>query len=203
MVPLLADDDLWERARIGDAEAFGALFERHGRALYNYCFRQTADWAAAEDLVSTVFLEAWRRRNQELRPDKVLAWLYGIATNVTRNYRRSRRRHEAALARLALPEPTADFVDDLLEHIDDQTRMVGLLRLTAKLSRRQRDVFALCVWSGLSYEDAGLALGLPTGTVKSNLSRARERMRELAVTCGHIQDENMIFEKECESDEQA
>ena len=201
MVPMPTDDALWKQARVGDAEAFGELFERHGRAIYNYCFRQTADWTVAEDLVSTVFLEAWRRRDQELQPGKVLAWLYGIATNVCRNCQRSRHRHEAALARLSLPEPTADFAEDLLERVDDQTRMGELLRLTAKLTRRQRDVLILCAWSGLSYEDAGLALGLPPGTVKSNLSRARERMRELAASYGHIQSEHVIMGKECETNE--
>ena len=48
----------------GDDDAFGALFERHSRAVYNFAFRWTADWAAAEDLASEVFLTAWRRRRE-------------------------------------------------------------------------------------------------------------------------------------------
>ena len=52
---------LWSRARSGDSEAFGMLFERHGRTIYNYCFRRVGSWAVAEDLASIVFLEAWRR----------------------------------------------------------------------------------------------------------------------------------------------
>lgn len=198
------DNSLWERIRAGDADAFGELYERHGRAIYNHCFRQTADWAAAEDLTSIVFLEAWRRRNQELQEDKVLPWLYGIAMNVHRNYRRSGRRYAAALSRLSLPEPEPDFAADLDQRLDDQKRVAEVLRLVAKLSRRQQDVLALCGWSGLSYEDAGLALGLPVGTVKSSLSRARERIRELAAACGHEPGAGeLIFERECEIDEQA
>jgi RNA polymerase sigma-70 factor (ECF subfamily) len=192
---MIADDVLWERVRGGDAEAFGALFERHGRVIYNYCFRQTADWGAAEDLASIVFLEAWRRRDQQLQPDKVLAWLYGVATNVIRGYRRSRRRHEAALARLVLPEATEDFTDDLLGRIDDQTRMAEILQLAESLSRRQQEVLALCAWSDMSVEDAAQALGLPAGTVKSNLSRARKRMRELIGSSGHIHSENLTLRK--------
>ena len=86
------DSILWARSRAGDADAFGLLFERHAKAIYNYCFRRLGDWAAAEDMLSIVFLEAWRRRDKELPPDKVLPWLYGIATNVVRNRRRSERR---------------------------------------------------------------------------------------------------------------
>ncbi|MCP9487145.1 MAG: hypothetical protein MSC30_14950, partial [Gaiellaceae bacterium MAG52_C11] len=56
------DAVLWRRARVGDADAFGLLFERHSDAIYNYCFRRIGDWAIAEDLLSVVFLEAWRRR---------------------------------------------------------------------------------------------------------------------------------------------
>jgi Sigma-70 region 2 len=92
------DDLLWWSARNGDAEAFATLFERHAKAIYNYCFRRIGDWSAAEDLLSVVFLEAWRRRDKELPPGKVLPWLYGIATNVVRNRRRSERRYRMALA---------------------------------------------------------------------------------------------------------
>ena len=95
------DGDLWRRAVDGEPDAFGVLFERHGRAVYNYLFRRTADWALAEDLTSVVFLEAWRRRKDvRLEAELALPWLFGIATNVLRNSRRSQWRHRAALERL-------------------------------------------------------------------------------------------------------
>jgi RNA polymerase sigma factor (sigma-70 family) len=178
-------DQLWEKIRAGDAEAFGLLFERHARAIYNYCFRRTADWAVAEDLTSIVFMEAWRRREKELLPEKVVPWLYGIATNVIRNRHRSVRRHAAALGRVAAPRPTADFAGDVLDRLDDEARMSSILRLVADLPRRQQDVLALCVWSELSYEEAAAALEVPVGTIRSSLSRAKARLRELAALTGH------------------
>ena len=63
----LDDSVLWSRARSGDSEAFGMLFERHGRTIYNYCFRRVGSWAVAEDLVSIVFLEAWRESTSRFR----------------------------------------------------------------------------------------------------------------------------------------
>ena len=63
--------------------------------------------------------------------------------------------------------------------------MQRVLLLIAQLPRREQDVFVLCAWSELSYEDAALALGIPVGTVRSRLSRARARLRELAPGFGH------------------
>jgi RNA polymerase sigma-70 factor (ECF subfamily) len=184
-VERVSDRELWQRASLEDPSAFGVLFERHARGIYNYCFRRTADWALAEDLTSMVFLEAWRRREAVLlQGDSALPWLYGVATNVLRNRRRSQRRHRAALERLPR-EHSIDFADDVDGRIDDERRMRTTLRDVATLPRREQDVLALCAWAGLSYEEAALALDLPVGTVRSRLSRARARLRELAPDSGH------------------
>ena len=192
------DSVLWERTRSGDAGAFTILFERHATAIYNYCFRRTGDWSAAEDLLSIVFLEAWRRRRKQLPPGKVLPWFYGIATNVVRNRRRSERRYRAALARVPLPDLEADFGDEAVERIHDERRMVLGLKLLAKLPRAQQDVLVLCAWSELSYDEAAFALGVPVGTVRSRLSRARDTFVELLANAGHEQGEMPAVEESVE-----
>ncbi|MDQ3778762.1 MAG: hypothetical protein M3310_07895, partial [Actinomycetota bacterium] len=90
----VSDRELWRRAADGDAPAFGELYDRHADAIYNYCFRRCRDWAAAEDLTATVFLEAWRKRRRVAfdRDDAVLPWLYAVANNVERNHARRHRR---------------------------------------------------------------------------------------------------------------
>jgi RNA polymerase sigma-70 factor (ECF subfamily) len=180
-----SDAVLWARSQSGDPDAFGLLFERHAKAIYNYCFRRVGDWATAEDLLSTVFLEAWRRRDKALPPDKVLPWLYGIATNVVRNRRRTERRYAAALRRMPRPLPEPDYADSVAERADDERRMAQPLSLVASLPKREQDVLVLCVWMELSYEDVAFALGIPVGTVRSRLSRARARLRELDPGFGH------------------
>ncbi len=109
----MAGDDaaLWARVRSGGAEAFGLLFERYGQAIYGYCFRRTADADRAADLTSITFLEAWRRREVALPGDKVLPWVFGVATNVLRNERRNRRRYKAALDRLPATLDEQDFAE--------------------------------------------------------------------------------------------
>ena len=154
-----------------DEAAFTALFDRHARAVYAYCFRRTADWTLAEDLTSIVFLEAWRRRR-----DADLPWLLGTATNVIRNHRRSLRRYGAALERLRRSRPA--YVD-VAERIDDGRRMREILAAVEQLPEPEQDAFALCVWQGLSGAEAAQALGIPEPTIRTRLSRARARLRRL------------------------
>ena len=191
----MTDAALWQRAVAGETAAFGTIFERHARTVYNFCFRRTGDWAQAEELTAIVFLEAWRRRAQvELERDDALPWLLGVATNVLRNLRRSQRRHRAALERLPR-ERVADFAVDVDERLDDERQMRAVLRALQKLPRADQDVLALCVWEELTYEQAALALGVPVGTVRSRLSRARDRLRELTSDPGHEWGECFVTEE--------
>jgi RNA polymerase sigma-70 factor (ECF subfamily) len=175
MVP--GDELLWAKAADGDHEAFSALFERHVQAIYNFCFRRTADWSSAEDLAATVFLEAWRcRRRGQTHSGSILPWLYGIATNVVRNDRRRFGRRLAALRRIPRRSPSPDFADDAGARIDDQREMRELLAALEELPPAELDVLVLCLWQELSYEAAATALAIPVGTVRSRLARARARL---------------------------
>ena len=73
-----------------------------------------------------------------------------------------------------------DFADDLAGRIDDAARLRAIRSAMARLRRGEREVIALCVWSGLDYAAAAQALGVPVGTVRSRLSRARTRLAKLA-----------------------
>jgi RNA polymerase sigma-70 factor, ECF subfamily len=185
-----SDSDLWARSRAGDADAFGLLFERHAKLVFNYCFRRIGNRTKAQDMLAVVFLEAWRRRDKELPADKVLPWLYGIATNVTRNQRRSERRFASALSRMPRSEVEPDFAERAVERLDRERQAREALGLLRTLPNGEQDVFVLCVGMELSYEEAAFALGIPVGTVRSRLSGARRRLRELNFEFGHEQGES-------------
>jgi RNA polymerase sigma-70 factor (ECF subfamily) len=194
---LVVELSLRDRIRGGDPEAFAELFGAHARAVYGHAARLSSDRGTAEDVVSLTFLEAWRLR-EKLRPevavpdedadvpdgDGLRPWLYGIATNVLRNTRRAARRHSAALARLpdrpADRDTLPDFADDVVERMEKAERLAAAHTALGRLRRAEREVFALCVWSGLSYAAAGEALGVPASTVRSRLARARQRLRTLS-----------------------
>src|SRR5262249_15478398 len=107
-------------------------------------------------------------------------WLLGIAINVNRNMSRAARRHQAALSRLPPPPPVPDFADDLAGQLDDAQQLRRVLAAVDRLRADERDVIALCGWSELDYAAAAQALGVPAGTVRSRLSRARRKLRKLA-----------------------
>ncbi|MFF0413189.1 RNA polymerase sigma factor [Kitasatospora sp. NPDC004745] len=175
--------ELSQRARLraGDEHALGELYDANAQAVYGYALRTLGDWAAAEEVVSLTFLDAWRLRGKlhegdgDLRP-----WVFGIATNVLRNTARATRRHRAAMARLGEREAAPDFAEELVARLDDGAQLAAVRRALPGLRRAEREVFRLCVWVGLDYASAAEALGVPVGTVRSRLSRARTRLRSLA-----------------------
>ena len=126
-----------------------------------------------------MFLEAWRRRHDvRMAHDSVLPWLYGVAGNLIRNHRRGGRRALRALSRISAEGPPGpDPADDIAARVDDERRMREVLNRLAALREVEQDAFVLCVWQGLSYREAAVALGVPVGTVRSRLSRARARLR--------------------------
>ncbi|MCM2410756.1 RNA polymerase sigma factor [Streptomyces sp. RKAG290] len=176
----ISDRELWARAVDGDREAFGRIFDRHGKTVYNHLFRRTADWSEAEDLTSTVFLHAWRRRSETvLERESALPWLLGIADRLLSNTRRRLRRAEALLRRLVSHEESVgDHADRVAVLVDDERRMSEIHRALARLPRHEREVVELCVWSGLDQQAAAATLGVAVGTVKSRLHRARRRLGE-------------------------
>ena len=173
--------------RAGDPDAFRELFNEHVRLIYNHAYRLTGDWSRAEEVASLTFLEAWRLR-ERLNPDEdagpVRAWLLGIATNVARNVRRAARRYDGVLARLPRPEDVADFAEDVADRVADEERLALAVAALGTLRKQEREVVALVVWSGLDNTEAAEALGIPPGTVRSRLSRARKRLAKAVADAG-------------------
>ncbi|KES04928.1 RNA polymerase [Streptomyces toyocaensis] len=168
------------RVRGGDREAFAQLYEEFADVVYNHALRMTGDWSAAEDIMSETFLAAWRNRGK-VREDggTLLPWLLGIATHKADNVRRSVRRRQLFLARQPRPAPMEDFAPQAVGRIDDVRRLRAVQASLGRLRRHEREVLALCVWSGLDYRQTAEALGVSVGTVRSRLSRTRKKLARL------------------------
>lgn len=186
VVSVRSDVELWQEAAAHhDAAAFGELFERHADAVYNHLFRRTASWSTAEELTSIVFMTAWRRRRTAgLCGDAVLPWLLAVGNNVVRNAERARRRYGRLLAKLPPPAEGADFGDEAAARADDERLMAAVLRSLSGLREEEREVVALCDWSGLTQAEAAAALGIPAGTVGSRLARAHAHLRDDLLPAG-------------------
>jgi RNA polymerase sigma factor (sigma-70 family) len=173
-----ADDDASVIARSRrEPSLFAVIFDRHSRHIHRYLVRRLGP-TAADDVLADTFLIAFAKRAKfdPARPD-ARPWLYGIATNlVSRQWRTEVR--ELKL-RLAVGPPAVDggHADRVAEQVSAQALGPDLDRALATLRPRERDVLLLVAAEGLGYQEVAEALGVPVGTVKSRLSRARTRVR--------------------------
>ncbi|MFJ8965268.1 RNA polymerase sigma factor [Lentzea sp. NPDC102401] len=168
----MTDEELWGQVRAGVSEAFGLLFERHAQAVFAYCLRRTGTWAVAEDLVSVVFMETWRKRTSVTVEESLLPWLYTVALGVTRNHQRARKRYKTALDKVP-PQPA----DDVARRVDAEARTRTVIAELEKLPAGEREVLEMSAWSDLSQAQIARVLGIPVGTVKSRLARAQRTVR--------------------------
>ncbi|MGV9326913.1 RNA polymerase sigma factor [Streptosporangium sandarakinum] len=160
-----------------EPERFAVLFARHAPALKRYVIRRLGQ-DPAEDIVAETFTLAFQRRGSydpaygDARP-----WLYGIATNLMRRRRRQEISMYRALSRTGTDPVVEPFTDEVDRRVTADGQRRRLAAALAGLSRPYRDALLLVTWGDLNYEQAALALGVPVGTVRSRISRARERLR--------------------------
>ncbi|MEN0085761.1 MAG: RNA polymerase sigma factor [Leifsonia sp.] len=163
-----------------EARRFGELFDEHRDRVFRHASRHAASRQDAEDITALVFLEAWRRRAAiRLVDGSPLPWLLVTTNHVASNHDRALRRHRRAMARLSALEEEADFAPQVDEQLDAWPRHASIRTAFERLSSRDRDVVSLCVIEELPLAAAAEALGVPLGTVKSRLSRAKARLAAL------------------------
>jgi RNA polymerase sigma factor (sigma-70 family) len=172
-----ADDGAVVRRSRSEPEQFAVLFRRHAGGISRYATRRLGP-QLAEDIVAETFLTAFHQRFR-YDPDRAEAmpWLYGIAANLIRRHHRDEVRWLRALARTGC-DPIVQSAADLAEArltADAANRAVAAA--LADLSTRQREVVLLVTWAELTYDQAAEALGVPAGTVRSRMNRARRQLR--------------------------
>jgi RNA polymerase sigma factor (sigma-70 family) len=168
---------------VADPERFAEIFDRHVAEIYRYAARRLGQQAAA-DVVSEVFLAAFRNRSRyDTRRADARPWLYGIAVNVIGHQLRTQRRQARLLT--AVPAvPAADVVaDQVLDRVTAAQLRPRITEVLGQLSAADRELVLLIAWSGLSYEGAAQALGIPLGTVRSRLNRIRAKLRRAIGPC--------------------
>lgn len=162
--------------------SFEAAFEAEFASLHRYLARRLGA-SAADDLAAETFAVAFRSW-ERLDPDRpVRPWLYGIAANLVRHHWRKERRMLRAYARTGVDPVVADE-DEAVERADADARQRELAAALAELRRDEREILLLHAWAELTDSEIADALDLPLGTVKSRLSRVREKLRNRLVEVG-------------------
>jgi len=156
-----------------DRPAFGALVCRHQSAVRGF-LRHLAhgDAALADDLAQETFIHAYRRLERFRGDARFSTWLLGIAHNHYRNSRRHRRTREKTLDSLATEEstPAATRSSDLREDLTTALR---------ELSPDEQLALHLGYGQGLSHAEIAALVDWPLGTVKTHLTRSKEKLRHL------------------------
>lgn len=169
------DAEIIEQSRYGPA-VFGELYDRHAPDIYRYAARRAGDFAA-EDVMAETFLIAFERRHGFEGPaEAVRPWLFGIATNLLRRHHRAEARMLRALARSG-PAEIPDGFDEIETELDAPARNARLGKALQALAPIDREAILLLVWADLSYDGIAAATGVPLGTVRSRINRARGKLR--------------------------
>lgn len=173
-----SDAELIE-ASLSDPRAFERIFDRHFDAVHRFAMGRIGPQEAG-DVVAETFARAFDRRHRfRLDRPSALPWLFGIAINVVRERVRRASRGVALADRVAAPVDlqTESFEAAVADRIDAQRRRPELIAALQELSDAEYALLMLAVESDLTYEQMAAVLGIPIGTVRSRLSRARGRLR--------------------------
>jgi RNA polymerase sigma-70 factor (ECF subfamily) len=178
------ESELVERCRGGDAVAFGRIMALHEGMVYNLAARLLGNAEEARDVAQEVFLLVYRRLSRFEGRSSLKTWIYRIVVNQCHNRRRLWHRHgrdrEQELdERWAAPEDASrgEWLASPYEQTRSHELAAKVQKALLELSFDQRSVLVLREVEGLSCEEVAAALGIPDGTVKSRLSRAREALR--------------------------
>jgi len=175
------DRDLVRRAQQGDSDAFATLFHAHKARVYSVCLRLTNNTAEAEDLTQDAFLQAFRKLST-FRGDSALStWLYRLAFNtVLMSFRKK------SLRQISLDEPFNQDARSIRreygrgdERLAGSVDRIALTRAIKELPDGYRTIFLLHEVEGYEHQEIAELLGCSVGNSKSQLHKAKLRIREL------------------------
>ena len=174
----LADEDLMERVRTGDASAFEIIVDRHSNVAFSLAYRMCGRRGMAEDIVQESFLSLWRSGARYDRTrGSVRSWVLGVVHNRAIDlFRRDSVRtskdvvDDGAVERL----PAAESTEGEAERRDEASQVRTAL---SGLPEEQREVIELAYFGGFSHSQIAEMLGLPPGTVKGRMRLGLTKLR--------------------------
>ncbi len=170
--PGFADNDLIARVLLkDDRNAFGELVRRHQSQLRSSVRRMTGgNEVFADDIAQETFILAWKNIKSFRYEAKFSTWLYRIAFNAWQS--EVRKKHEVLMDDSLMPEPEAVECDTAASSVRRD-----LDRAMEGLTIGEHNAITQCYYNDLSHEEAAYVLGIPLGTVKTNILKAKEKMR--------------------------
>lgn len=180
---------LVSKAKARDGEAFRALVEMHQSKVYHLLLGMLRDEDQAQELTQETFVKAWKGL-PTFRGDSTLwTWLYRIAYHTALDYLRKRKRQEDLVlleeSGVELPKGTQN---DPLELVIKRDKEEDLHQALARLSFRQRAVLILYYFQGLSYREIAAVTRRPLGSIRADLHRGKEKLRQMIIKKWGLKD---------------
>jgi RNA polymerase sigma-70 factor (ECF subfamily) len=179
------EEELIERAKDGDSEAFAVLVRRHQDYVHNAVVHMVGRGQDAEDLTQEVFLKAFRGISGFRQNSRFTTWIYGIMLNCVRSFwrREGRGPEEVSLDAggeedCPSPEPAGRSDDKPLNRLLSKERVKLVREAIQRLDPDMKEVVVLRDLQDLTYKELSSCLDVPLGTVKSRLARARRALRD-------------------------
>ncbi len=172
----MTDETLIAGIARGDRTAMHALYARHSRSVYRFALRMMGDPTAADDIVSTVFLDVHRAAGSFEARSRVSTWLLAICRNKVLALRRRRTPDQLSDADAVAIEDETETPEQSVMREDTAA---NLRRALTRLSAAHREVIDLVYYQNMSVEEAGEVLGVPKNTVKTRMFYARKQLARL------------------------
>jgi RNA polymerase sigma-70 factor (ECF subfamily) len=188
-----SDRELVDRAREGDAQAFGQLVRRHQQRIHRLAMHLLRDRAEAEDVMQETFIRAYRALARFDGRSEPYTWFYRITINLSLNALRSRKSHRTTT------EADDPRLDALIAERQSQADPPGdaarselysaLAKGIDELSETLRTTLVLVCIDGRSHEEASAILGAPEGTIAWRVHEARRKLKEYMAKRGFDPEE--------------
>jgi RNA polymerase sigma-70 factor (ECF subfamily) len=181
----LSDEEVMVRCAQGSEPAFQVLVTRYRPRIINLITRFVGDFDRAEDIAQEVFIRVYRNRERYRKSGKFSTWIFTIAANLAKNEIRRKVRHRRVISMDEEKEPGTNLAATLADrdpgpgHALERKELEALiLGAIESLPDRYRLALVLRDLEGLAYEEVSLVLGIPGGTVRSRINRARLMVKD-------------------------
>ena len=174
------ENEMIARAVKGDAQAFETLMEAYEKKIYGLCLRMMGNPHDGEDAAQEAMLKIWQKLDQYRGESAFSTWVYRVAASICMDAIRKRSRQtQPSLENMKEQgfDP-ADSADTPEERVEKKEQQEDIQRAISSVPEQMRSVFILRDVHGLSVEETASALQIATGTVKSRLARAREKIAD-------------------------
>ena len=176
------DTQLIQRVLDGDETAFSALVKKHQKPVHALAWRKTGDFHVAEEITQDTFLKAYQNLSTLKEPQKFSGWLYVIAANYCKMWKRKKRLSTQPLEDTDSAElekaSYSEYVIAENERTTAEAQREVVKQLLAKLQESDRIVITLYYLGGMTYEEISEFLGVSVSAIKNRLYRARQRLKK-------------------------